>query len=141
MSEFPPTRFPATRPRRNRTDAAIRRLVREHRLSVDDLIAPMFVLDGDQRREPVVSMPGVDRLSIDLAVAEARRLHALGIPAVALFPVTPAAAKSDDGREAYNPDAIAQRAVAAIKDAVPELAVITDVALDPFTTHGHDGVL
>ena len=141
MPELPPTRFPATRPRRNRSDEFVRRLVRENILTVDDLIAPMFVLDGDSRREPVASMPGVERLSIDLAVDEARRLHTLGIPAVALFPVTPAAAKSDDGREAYNPDAIAQRAIAAIKDAVPELGVITDVALDPFTTHGHDGVL
>ncbi len=141
MPELPPTRFPATRPRRNRSDEFVRRLVRENVLTVDDLIAPMFVLDGDSRREPVASMPGVERLSIDLAVDEARRLHTLGIPAVALFPVTPAAAKSDDGREAYNPDAIAQRAIAAIKDAVPELGVITDVALDPFTTHGHDGVL
>lgn len=141
MFEFPSTRFPATRPRRNRSDAFIRRLVRETSLGTDDLIAPMFVLDGDNRREPVASMPGVDRLSIDLAVAEARRLYGLGVPAVALFPVTPPAAKSDDGREAYNPDAIAQRAIAALKDALPELGVITDVALDPFTTHGHDGVL
>ena len=141
MPELPPTRFPATRPRRTRSDEFVRRLVRENVVTVDDLIAPMFVLDGDNRREPVASMPGVERLSIDLAVDEARRLHALGIPAVALFPVTPAAAKSDDGREAYNPDAIAQRAIAALKDAVPELGVITDVALDPFTTHGHDGVL
>jgi len=141
MPELPPTRFPATRPRRNRSDDFVRRLVRENVLSVDDLIAPMFVLDGDNRREAVTSMPGVERLSIDLTVAEARRLHTLGVPAVTLFPVTPAAAKSDDGREAHNPDAIAQRAIAAIKDAVPELGVITDVALDPFTTHGHDGVL
>ncbi|MGE0484335.1 MAG: porphobilinogen synthase [Gammaproteobacteria bacterium] len=134
-------RYPATRMRRNRTDAFVRRLVREHSLSTDDLIAPLFVLDGDNRREAVASMPGVERLSIDLAVAEGRRLHALGVPAVALFPVTPDAAKSADGREAYNPDAIAQRAIAAFKDAVPELGVVTDVALDPFTTHGHDGVL
>lgn len=141
MPELPPTRFPATRPRRNRSDDFVRRLVRENVLGVDDLIAPMFVLDGDNCREPVASMPGIERLSIDLAVAEARRLHTLGVPAVALFPVTPAAAKSDDGREAHNPDAIAQRAIAALKDAVPELGVITDVALDPFTTHGHDGVL
>jgi hypothetical protein len=134
-------RYPATRMRRNRTDAFVRRLVREHTLTVDDLIAPMFVLDGDNRREAIASMPGVERLSIDLAVAEGRRLHALGVPAVALFPVTPDGAKSADGREAYNPDAIAQRAIAAFKDAVPDLGVVTDVALDPFTTHGHDGVL
>ena len=101
-------RYPATRMRRNRSDAFVRRLVREHTLTTDDLIAPLFVLDGDNRRESIASMPGVERLSIDLAVAEGRRLHALGVPAVALFPVTPDAAKSADGREAYNPDAIAQ---------------------------------
>lgn len=141
MKELPQTRFPTTRMRRVRSDDFVRRLVREHCLSVDDLIAPMFVLDGVGTREAVASMPGVDRLSIDLAITEAGRLAALGIPAIALFPVTPAAAKSADGREAYNPDAIAQRAIAAIKDAHPDLGVVTDVALDPFTTHGHDGVL
>ncbi|MBX9607539.1 MAG: porphobilinogen synthase [Gammaproteobacteria bacterium] len=135
------SRFPATRLRRLRTHDFVRRLVRETRLSVDDLIAPMFILDGAGRREAIASMPGVERLSIDLAVERVGRLQALGIPAVALFPVTPDERKSADGREAYNPDAIAQRAIRAIKDAWPEMGVITDVALDPFTTHGHDGVM
>lgn len=141
MDQLSATRFPATRPRRLRTDGFIRDLVREHQLTANDLIAPMFVLDGNGRREAVTTMPGVDRLSIDLAVAEAQALHALGIPAVAVFPVTPAEKKSEDGREAFNPDAIAQRAIAAIKQQVPDIGVVTDVALDPFTTHGHDGVL
>ena len=141
MHDLPECRFPATRMRRNRSDAFVRRLVREHTLTTDDLIAPMFVLDGDNRREAIDSMPGVERLSIDLTVEAARRLHAQGVPAVALFPVTPDSAKTPDGREAYNPDAIAQRAVSAVKAAVPDLGIITDVALDPFTTHGHDGVL
>ena len=135
------SRFPATSLRRLRTHDFVRRLVRETRLSVDDLIAPMFILDGAGRREAIASMPGVERLSIDLAVERVGRLQALGIPAVALFPVTPDERKSADGREAYNPDAIAQRAIRAIKDAWPEMGVITDVALDPFTTHGHDGVM
>ena len=135
------SRYPAIRPRRLRSDDFIRRLVREHRLTVDDLIAPMFILDGANRREPIASMPGVERLTIDLAVERAGRLRDLGVPAVALFPVTPDARKSTDGREAFNPDAIAQRAIRRIKDAYPDLGVVTDVALDPFTTHGHDGVL
>ncbi len=141
MKQLTTTRFPITRMRRLRSDDFIRRLVREHRVTCDDLIAPMFVLEGEDRREPVASMPGVERMSIDLALAEARRLWGAGVPAVALFPVTPEEAKSADGREAYNPDGIAQRAIAAFKEALPELGVITDVALDPFTTHGHDGVL
>ncbi len=135
------SRFPATRMRRLRTHDFIRRLVQETRISVSDLICPMFILDGERQREPIASMPGVERLSIDLAIERARRLYQLGIPAVALFPVTPDARKSADGREAYNPDAIAQRAISRMKDALPELGVITDVALDPFTTHGHDGVM
>ena len=135
------SRFPATRMRRLRSDEFVRRLVRETRVSVDDLIAPMFILDGENQREQVASMPGVERLSIDLAIERAGRLHALGVPAVALFPVTPEARKSADGREAYNPDAITQRAIRRIKDAWPDLGVVTDVALDPFTSHGHDGVL
>ncbi|WP_097459168.1 porphobilinogen synthase [Mangrovitalea sediminis] len=133
--------FPASRPRRNRRDDFSRRLVREHRLSVDDLIYPVFVLDGEQQREPVASMPGVERLSIDLLLEECAELVRLGVPAVALFPVTPADRKSLLGEEAYNPDAIAQRATRAIKAAFPELGVITDVALDPFTVHGQDGIL
>ncbi|MDX5298357.1 MAG: porphobilinogen synthase [Gammaproteobacteria bacterium] len=134
-------RFPLTRPRRNRADDFSRRLVREHRLSVDDLICPLFVLDGEQRREAVPSMPGVERLSIDLLVDEARELAALGVPAVALFPVTPAERKSLDAEEAWNPDGLAQRAIRALKAALPDLGVISDVALDPFTTHGQDGVI
>ena len=133
--------FPATRLRRNRSDDFVRRLVRENRLTTDDLIAPMFILDGDNAREPVARMPGVDRLSIDLAIEEAQRLAGLGIPAVALFPVTPDEYKTDDGREAYNAEGITQRAIQQIKHAVPSMGVVTDVALDPFTTHGHDGVL
>lgn len=134
-------RFPLTRPRRNRADDFSRRLVREHRLSVDDLICPLFVLDGEQRREAVPSMPGVERLSIDLLVEEARLLAALGVPAVALFPVTPAERKSLDAEEAWNPEGLAQRAIRALKAELPELGVISDVALDPFTTHGQDGVI
>jgi porphobilinogen synthase len=133
--------YPYTRMRRMRRDDFSRRLMRENRLSPDDLIYPVFVLEGSGQREPVASMPGVERLSIDLLVAEAREIQALGIPAMALFPVTPAAAKSEDAAEAYNPDGLAQRAVRALKDAVPELGVITDVALDPFTTHGQDGLI
>ncbi|HHQ43045.1 MAG TPA: porphobilinogen synthase [Chromatiales bacterium] len=127
--------------RRLRADAFSRRLVREHRLTADDLIWPVFVLDGEGRREPVGSMPGVERLSVDELLREAERAVALGIPAVALFPVTPQERKSPDGREAWNPDGIAQRAVRALKAAFPELGVITDVALDPFTTHGQDGIV
>jgi len=134
-------KFPSARMRRLRRHGFLRRLVREAALSADDLIYPVFVLDGSNRREPVGSMPGIERLSIDLLVAEAEMLLALDIPAVALFPVTPGEAKSDDGREAWNPDGLAQRAVAAIKDRFPELGVITDVALDPFTTHGQDGII
>ncbi len=133
--------FPATRLRRNRRDDFSRRLVREHRLSVDDLILPVFVLDGEGRREAVESMPGVERLSIDLLLQEAEKWVALGIPALALFPVTPLEMKSLDGAEAWNPDGIAQRAIRALRARFPELGLISDVALDPFTTHGQDGIL
>ena len=134
-------RYPHTRLRRTRSNDFVRRLVRENHLTVDDLIAPLFVLDGTDTREPVPSMPGVERVSIDLAIEETRRLHGLGVPAIAIFPVTPNDRKTDDGREAYNADGIAQRAIQEVKHAVPEMGLITDVALDPFTTHGHDGVL
>jgi len=127
--------------RRQRRDEFSRRLMREHALTVDDLILPVFVLDGEGRREAIPSMPGVERLSIDLLLEEAAELVALGIPAVALFPVTPTERKSLDGAEAYNPDGIAQRATRALREHFPELGVITDVALDPFTTHGQDGIL
>lgn len=133
--------FPETRMRRMRRDDFSRRLMRETQLSVDSLIYPMFVLEGHQEREQVASMPGVDRLSIDLMIEEVKHLYKLGIPAVALFPVTPADAKSELAEEAFNPNGLAQRAVRAIKDAVPEMGVITDVALDPFTTHGQDGII
>ncbi len=133
--------YPLTRMRRMRRDDFSRRLMRENRLSPDDLIYPIFVLEGEGRREEVASMPGVWRLSIDLLVEEARDAWGLGIPALALFPVTPPEAKSEDAREAYNPDGLAQRAVRSLKDAVPGLGVITDVALDPFTTHGQDGLI
>lgn len=133
--------YPARRPRRMRFDSFSRRLMAEHRLSVDDLIYPMFVCEGEGQREAIASMPGIERLSLDLLVAEAAELVALGIPAVALFPVTPASAKSLDAAEAWNPQGLAQRAVRALKSAFPELGVITDVALDPFTTHGQDGII
>ncbi len=141
MSEGNLRQFPATRMRRMRFDGFSRRLMQESKLTVDDLIYPMFVLDGNDRREPIPSMPGVERLSIDLLLKEAEELVALGIPAVALFPVTPLEAKSLDAKEAWNPEGIAQRAVRALKLNFPELGVITDVALDPFTTHGQDGII
>jgi porphobilinogen synthase len=124
-----------------RRDDFSRRLMRENNLTPADFIYPVFVLEGSGEREPVSSMPGVERMSIDLLVKEAKAAAALGIPAMALFPVTPQSAKSLDAAEAFNPDGLAQRAVRALKDAVPELGVITDVALDPFTTHGQDGLL
>jgi len=133
--------FSSTRMRRMRRDDFSRRMMRETLLTPDDLIYPVFVLEGKGEREAVVSMPGIERLSIDLLVEEARAIHELGIPAMALFPVTPMEAKSEDAAEAYNADGLAQRAVRAIKDAVPDLGVITDVALDPFTTHGQDGLI
>ena len=133
--------FPDTRLRRMRRDDFSRRLMRETTLTVDSLIYPMFVLDGHQEREAIASMPGIERLSIDLLVAEVKQLASLGIPAVALFPVTPLSAKSELAEESFNPNGLAQRAVRAIKDAVPDMGVITDVALDPFTTHGQDGIL
>ncbi|RMH39861.1 MAG: porphobilinogen synthase [Gammaproteobacteria bacterium] len=134
-------RYPNARPRRMRRDDFSRRLMREHCLTVDDLIWPVFVLEGTQQRQAVPSMPGVERLSIDLLLEAAGEAHALGIPMVAIFPVTPAEKKSDDAREAYNPDGLAQRAVRALKKAYPELGVMTDVALDPFTSHGQDGLI
>ncbi len=133
--------YPFTRKRRMRRDDFSRRLMREAHLSVDDLIYPMFVLEGSGQRESIASMPGVARVSIDQLLLEAKELVALGVPAVALFPVTPASAKSENAQEAYNPDGLAQRAVKALKDAHPQLGVITDVALDPFTTHGQDGLI
>jgi len=133
--------FPAHRPRRLRADDFSRRLTREHRLCEDDLIWPVFVIEGQDQREPVASMPGVQRMSIDHLLRKAEECLALGVPAIALFPVTPDSAKSEDAAEAYNPDGLAQRAVRALKEKLPELGVITDVALDPFTTHGQDGLI
>jgi len=133
--------WPASRMRRMRKDDFSRRLMRENTLTVDDLIYPVFVLDGENHTEAVPSMPGVERMTVDLLCEEARQLADLGIPAMALFPVTPVAVKSLDGAEAWNPEGLAQRATRAIKQAVPEMGVITDVALDPFTTHGQDGIL
>jgi porphobilinogen synthase len=133
--------YPRTRLRRMRRDAFSRRLMRETTLGADDFIYPMFVIEGQGRREAVPSMPDVERVTVDELVREGERCLELGIPAVALFPVTDASRKTDDGREAFNPDGLAQRAVRALKNALPELGVITDVALDPFTTHGLDGVI
>jgi len=127
--------------RRNRSDDFIRRLVRENAITVDDLIYPMFVIEGQGQSTPVQSMPGIDRFSVDLLIEQAQQVHALGIPAVALFPNTEPEKRSLDGAEAYNPDGLVPRAVHAIKSAVPELGVITDAALDPYTTHGQDGIL
>ena len=133
--------YPNTRLRRMRRDVFSRRLARETRLTTDDLIQPLFVIEGAGKREPIASMPGIERLSTDLLVAAAEDLFKLGIPAVALFPVPDAATKSTDGREAWNPEGLVQRAVRALKKAVPGLGVITDVALDPYTTHGQDGII
>jgi porphobilinogen synthase len=133
--------FPSTRMRRMRRDDFSRRLMRENRLSTDDLIYPMFVIEGSNQREAVASMPGIERLSIDQLLLEAGQCLALGIPVIALFPVVGETKKSDDAREAFNPQGLAQRAVRALKQQFPELGVITDVALDPFTSHGQDGLI
>ncbi|HEC28964.1 MAG TPA: porphobilinogen synthase [Gammaproteobacteria bacterium] len=134
-------RFPSVRMRRMRRDGFSRRLVQENRLGTDDLIYPLFVIEGQSLREAVPSMPGVERVSVDALLKEAEQCIALGIPAIALFPVTDQRKKTDDAREAYNPDGLAQRAVRALKEHFPGLGVITDVALDPFTSHGQDGLI
>jgi len=141
VSSITPRIFPATRLRRNRASDFSRRLVREHQLTPDNLIYPVFVLEGKGVREPVPSMPGVERLSIDLLVEEAAEWVSLGIPALALFPVVPAEKKDASGSGAWDPSGLVQRAVRALKKEHPELGVITDVALDPFTTHGQDGII
>ena len=133
--------FSAVRMRRMRRDDFSRRLMRENRLDVDDLIYPMFVIEGENQREAVPSMPGIERVSIDQLLIEASQCVQLGIPAIALFPVAGDNKKSDDATEAYNPDGLAQRAVRAVKQSHPDLGVITDVALDPFTSHGQDGLI
>ena len=133
--------YPQRRMRRNRRDEFSRRLVREHRLSTDDLIYPVFVIDGKRRTERVPSMPGVERYTIDKLLPHAERCLKLGIPALALFPAIEPRLKSADGREATNPKGLVPRAVSALKKRFPELGVITDVAPDPYTTHGHDGLI
>ena len=133
--------FPSTRMRRMRFDDFSRRLMRENHLRTDDLIYPMFVTEGFKKREEISSMPGIERLSLDLLLEEVQEVYALGIPAIALFPVVGIEKKSADAVEAYNPDGLVQRSVRALKKAVPELGVITDVALDPFTVHGQDGLI
>jgi porphobilinogen synthase len=133
--------FPELRMRRVRQHEWTRKLIAEHTLTPANLIWPLFVTDGENCRQPVATMPGVERLTIDLAVRAAEEAAALGIPVIALFPCTDPALKSEDGREALNPANLVCRAVRAIKREVPEIGVLCDVALDPYTTHGHDGVL
>ncbi len=133
--------FPAQRMRRMRYQSFSRRLMRENQLTADDLIYPMFVIEGDNQKQSIDSMPGIERLSIDLLLEEAQQLMELGIPAIALFPVTAPEKKSLGAEEAYNPEGLAQRCVRALKQNFPELGVITDVALDPFTSHGQDGLI
>ncbi|AMD02001.1 porphobilinogen synthase [Halomonas sp. ANAO-440] len=141
MSFMTTRQFPATRMRRMRRDDFSRRLMRETTLTPSDLIWPVFVLEGEQRREAVPSMPGVERLSLDLLIDEARDAHALGIPAIALFPVVDQSLKSELAEEAYSSSGLVQRSVRALKEAVPELGIMTDVALDPYTSHGQDGII
>lgn len=141
MPNFNRAAFPATRLRRMRRDKFSRDLIRETLLTPADFIYPVFVLEGEQRREPIASMPGVARLSLDLLLKEAQTCFALGIPALALFPVTPQSVKSEDAKAAYDPHGLTQRAIKTLKQALPELGIITDVALDPFTTHGQDGLV
>ncbi len=133
--------FPTTRFRRLRSSAALRALSRQNTLLVDDLIWPVFVRDGEGVREPVASMPGVDRLSIDVLVDEAAKAHALGIPAICIFPYTDPSLKTELCEEAWNPENLSNRAIRAIKAAVPEIAVMTDIALDPYNANGHDGIV
>lgn len=133
--------FPLVRKRRIRSNAFSRNLVRESVLTVNDLIYPVFVLDAEATRQSIDSMPGVERLSLDLLVEEIGRVVELGIPAIALFPVIPAALKTADAREAYNPEGLIQRSVGRLKQEFPQLGVITDVALDPYTSHGQDGLI
>ncbi len=135
------SRFPSVRMRRMRKDDFSRRLMRENVLTVDDLIYPMFILEGKNKRQSITPMPGIERLSIDLLLPEAERLCRLGLPAIALFPVTPADKKSLNAEQAWNPEGLTQTAVRQLKQQLPELGIITDVALDPFTSHGQDGLI
>ncbi len=141
MSEQGFGQFPATRMRRMRSNDFSRRLMQENTLTVNDLIYPMFILEGKNRRESIDSMPGIERLSIDLLLKEAAELVELGIPAIAIFPVTPAEFKSELAEESYNSEGLAQKAIRAVKEQFPELGIISDVALDPFTIHGQDGII
>ena len=136
-----PRSFPATRMRRNRASEFARRLVRETELGTGDLIYPIFIVEGEKQRIPVASMPGIDRLSIDELLEDARKAVDLGIPMVALFPNLDQSLRTPAGEQAYNPDGLVPRAVAALKDAFPELGVMTDAALDPYTSHGQDGII
>ncbi|HVL75007.1 MAG TPA: porphobilinogen synthase, partial [Noviherbaspirillum sp.] len=140
-ASLPPAAFPAVRMRRMRKDAFSRAMIREHVLTPADLIYPVFILDGKNQREKVASMPGVERLSADLLLAVAEDCVALGIPVLALFPVINPALKTPDGSEALNPDGLVPRAVRELKSRFPELGLLTDVALDPYTSHGQDGVI
>jgi len=133
-------KFPSVRMRRMRRDEFSRRLMRETRLSTDDLIQPVFVVEGKNRSEPVASMPGISRVTVDLLLKQAERLMKLGVPAVALFPVIPASKKDNKAKEAYNPQGLVPRTVRELKKHFPELGVITDIALDPYTSHGQDGL-
>lgn len=133
--------YPKTRMRRMRTDHFSRTLQREHRVQASDLIYPVFVTEGSMRREAIASMPGIERLNIDALIEEAEQIYSLGIPAVAVFPVIPTEKKSPRAEEACNADGLAQRAIATVKKTLPELGVISDVALDPFTSHGQDGLV
>jgi porphobilinogen synthase len=141
MTGIPDNSFPRTRLRRMRRDEFSRRLMRETSLTVDSLIYPVFVVEGRAQRQPIASMPGIERLSVDELLRECAELMRLGVPAIALFPVTPVGKKTLDARESWNPEGIAQQAVRAVKREFPGLGVITDVALDPFTTHGQDGLI
>ena len=134
-------RFPKTSMRRMRADNFSRHLMREHQLTPNDLIYPVFVIEGEMQTEAIASMPGISRQSIDLLAKEALHLNALGIPAIAIFPVVGASVKSLDGAEAYNPNGLVQRCIRAVKESVPSLGIITDVALDPYTSHGQDGLI
>ncbi len=138
--DMPNPKFPTTRMRRMRRFEFSRAMMQESRLSPTDLIQPVFVCEGTQYRESIASMPGIERLSIDLLVDKGKHLKNLGIPAIAVFPVVPIEKKSKDAQEAFNPNGLAQRAIATLRDAVPELGVMADVALDPFTLDGHDGI-
>jgi porphobilinogen synthase len=141
MSDANTARTITQRPRRLRRNPSIRSMVQETKLSVDDFIYPLFVMEGENTKVEITAMPGCYRYTLDLLLVEIAECYALGIKAIAIFPVVPAEKKDDQGTESYNPQGLAQRAVAAIKKATPEIMIITDVALDPFTTHGHDGVI